>query len=370
MIKKYVSIFSLLLFGVFLHPLVACGPNEPGVVYHNFPTDPQYPSTFVTGIRRVAGSTDVYISGGYTVNGVSTALLYQGPLFIDQGNLNSEAGTWNLFQPSATLAPGQTIVSSNLYGPDNSSRSGEVNAVGTYQIQGDNKTYGFFYSGPPNASGTTWLNLLPTSLVAGGDILAGTVPHSTMNGVAVGNFDTQLRSGRVFIYNTANSTYYELTKSGTTSISAYGIWWNGGTSYTIAGGYHDPLLATEGEVAYLVDWDSSTQQATNWQAYNFLDQTNQVTHFEGIDGGEGQYHLVASWTTVGGASDGATGAGYALVQRTSTGAFGPANWAEVIFPGASTTTGNTVYLNNVLGVYLLSGSATTYPYVAVVNDTN
>jgi len=370
MIKKYFYVLSLLVFAFLGNHLAACGPDEPGVVYHNFPTDPQYPSTFVTGIRQVAGSSDVYISGGYTVNGVSSALLYQGPLFVDQGNLNSETGTWNLFQPSAILAPGHTIVSSDLYGPDNGTLSGEMRGVGTYKVQGDNTTYGFFYSGPPNASGTTWINLLPSSLVAGGDILAGTVPHSNMNGIVVGNFDTQLDSGRVFIYNTANSTYYELTKSGTTSISAYGIWWNGGTSYTIAGGYHDPLLPTEGEVAYLVDWDSSTQQATNWQAYNFLDQTNQVTHFEGIDSEPGQYNLVASWATVGGISDGATGAAYAKIQRTSTGGFGPASWTEVLFPGASTTTGNTVYQNNVLGVYLLSGSPVTYPYVATVNEAN
>ncbi len=350
-IKKYFFLFFILM----IFAQISCGSSQNSVFYTNLITNPVYPSTFVTGIRQVAGSNSVYISGGYTTS-TTYSLLYQGPL--------SGVGTWNLITPSSTLSPGHAITSSTLYGPDNSSTAGEVNLVGTYKVQGDTTTYGFFYSGPPNGSGSTWLNLNPSSLISMGDILLGTVPHSTMNGIAVGNFDTQARSGRVFIYNTANSTYYELTKSGTTSISAYGIWWNGGTSYTIAGGYRDPFNPTQGTVGYLVDWDSSTQQATNWQYYNYQNDSTWVTHFEGITtDNAGGYNLAAAWETAD--SSGAGGA-FAHVSRNSDNSFGTATWTNISFPGAATTTVNTVYLNNILGVYLLQGSAVTYPYIATV----
>ncbi len=362
MIKKYLYVVSFILFSFLGSHLLSCGSDDSGVIYTNFPTNPQYPSTFVTGIRGVSGSSDVYITGGYAST-TTLPLLYQGPFSNEDGSFTG-VGTWNLIIPSPTLAPGQTISSGNLYGPDNSTTKGEVNLVGTYQIQGSNITYGFFYSGPPDGSGSTWLNLNPSSLVSNGDILAGTVPHSNMNGIVVGNFDTQLTSGRVFIYNTANSTYYELTKSGTTSISAYGIWWNGGTSYTITGGYRDPFNPTEGTVGFLVDWDSSTQVASHWQYYNFNNQSTFVTHFEGIMGaGPGVYNLAGSWNTL---NPFTAGAAFAQVGRNSDGSFGAASWADVVFPGAQSTTGNTVYLNTVLGVYLLSGSSVTYPYVATI----
>lgn len=358
--KKFLYFFVLAALGVAAGPFMACsnsGSNS-GVTYTDMVTDSDYPSTFVTGIRRVEGSTHVYITGGYSEGSSTVPLLYVGPL-------SGEGGTWYPIEPSATLAVGENINSGNLYGPDNSSTAGEVNLVGTYQIESDNVTYGFYYSGPVDGSGDTWINIDPTSLMDGGDVLLGTVPHSNMNGVVVGNFDTQLNEGRTFIYNTATDTYYELTKTGTTSISAYGIWWNGGTSYTITGGYHDPLLATEGEVGYLVDWDSSTQVASNWQYYNFQNQTNQVTHFEGITyGGEGTYNLATGWITPG---TGASGAAFAQISRNSNGTFGDATWAQVVYPGAESTTGNTVYLNNVLGVYLLSGSGVTYPYIATID---
>jgi len=344
---------SLLLI-VMIAALSACG-GELLVSYLAFPT--LYSNTFFSGVRGVRDSTDVYITGTYTT-ATTNALLYQGPLL--------GGGKWYPIVPSSTLFPGGTLATSLLYGPDNSSIPGEVNLVGTYTLQGDNVTYGFFYSGPPNGSGNTWLNIYPSSLLEPGDFLIGTVPHSNMNGFIVGNFASNVRSGRVFIYNLANSTYYELTKQGTTSISAYGIWWNGGTSYTIAGGYRDPENPTEGQVGYLVDWNSSTQEATNWKAFNYQNEPGMITHFEGISGdGSGGYTLASDWSQSGTTS---TGAAFAHVTRNSDSSFGTASWVEITYPNAATTTANTVYYRNAIGVYTQTGSAITYPYVATVQE--
>src|SRR5205085_3476507 len=71
--------------------------------------------------------------------------------------------------------------------------------------------------------------------------------HSTMGGLAVGNYDSPvdhgkfnlpLGPGHAFIYDIASDTFLtDIVFPGALSNTAYGIWYNGGTSYTIAGGY-------------------------------------------------------------------------------------------------------------------------------------
>lgn len=359
--KKYI-LSVLLVFGFLGNGFIGCGngSSPAGVTYTPFPTDAQYPSTYFTGVRGVEDSEDVYISGGYYAESGTVPLLYQGPL-------SGVGGTWYPFMPPANiLTPGNTISSANIYGPDNSSVADEVNVVGTYQIEGSHYSYGFLYSGPPDASGSDWINLDPSSLLNPGEtILAGVIPHSNMNGIVVGNFDTNLRQGLVFIYNADLNAYYELTRPGITSITAYGIWWNGGSSYTIAGGYRDPAAETDGVVAYLVDWNSETQLATGWQTYNYNNESALVTHFEGITGSpEGGYSLAADWLT---ATSGAPGAAYAHVARNADGSFATsATWTAIAYPGASSTTSNTVYEDNILGIFIDSGVAVTNPFVASI----
>ena len=46
------------------------------------------------------------------------------------------------------------------------------------------------------------------------------------------------RTGHAFIYDVATSTFLpDIVYPGSTTTTAYGIWYNGGTSYTICGGY-------------------------------------------------------------------------------------------------------------------------------------
>src|SRR5436305_14756218 len=122
------------------------------------------------------------------------------------------------------------------------------------------------YEGPTDGSGT-WQTIDYGGPLLPGEQVLNTIVHSTIGGLAVGNFDTNLLIGRAFVYDIAANHWKELIKP-SVSITAYGIWYNGGTGYTIAGGHSDgnPNGIDHG---YLANWDSATQQASDWTRYDF-----------------------------------------------------------------------------------------------------
>lgn len=306
-------------------------------------------STYLTGIRGVTDSSDVYISGIDGPPNAGVGLLYKGPI--------SGGGTWYTFNyPSSA---GATVTTTALYGPNNGSTADMVQIVGNYATtESGGDTLGVLYQGPLDGSGT-WTNLNPQSLET--RTVQNTIAHSTMGGYVVGNYDTDLVTGKAFIYDITNATFFELTKTGAVSITAYGIWWNGGTSYTIAGGFSntdDGGIST----AYVVDWDSSTHATSNWATYTYKNQSSVITHFEGITtDGNGGYNLVADWVKVGVGQ----GAAFVNIGRTSSGGFGDAAWTDYAYPGATVTSGNTVLSNYVLGIYE-TGTNIAYGYVATI----
>jgi hypothetical protein len=81
---------------------------------------------------------------------------------------------------------------------------------------------------------------------------AGAIGGGTMGGLAVGNYDNPadhgsdglpFGPGHAVIYDIDSDTFLtDIVFPGAKSNSAYGIWWNGGTSYTIVGGYaYEPV---------------------------------------------------------------------------------------------------------------------------------
>lgn len=308
-------------------------------------------STFLTGVRGITGSSDVYVSGFFAPAG-STAgiagLVYAGPL--------SGQGTWHTFTyPSS---PGATVTSVGLYGPDNFGTGG-ISVVGNITtVEAGELPIGVLYRGPLDGSGT-WQTITPPQATA-------TIAHSNMNGLAVGNYviTDGPGPGKAFIYDIGADTYDELVKPGAISITAYGIWHNGGTSYTIAGGYAEIGIAA----AYLVDWDSATHRASNWKSYRFKDQPQPITllsHFEGITtDGTGGYNLAADSLLV--ESGGVVDAALVNVPRNRDGSFGEATWTTIAYPDSTVTSANTVFEASILGVYQRSGSARSIGYVATV----
>ncbi|NBX98958.1 MAG: hypothetical protein EBQ83_01710 [Burkholderiaceae bacterium] len=306
-------------------------------------------STSLTGIRGVSNSSNVYITGGaVTSSNVWSNQLYVGPI--------TGGGTYYTLN-----VPGSNSTT-NAYSADNWSGN-QVEVVGSSTINGISR--GFLYQGPVannNGVGTVgtapWYDITYTS----GGTVYPSIPHSVMNNIAVGGYQAggvtayicDITAPATPVCNNMNSIF----PSTTLSSSAYGVWWNGGNSYTITGGYSTALytdLTTPnpvGSEAFIVDYNSSTKTYSNFMSYSWKNDTTGIysSHFEGItaDLVKGGYNLPGE----GILANGTMSVGFVHIARTSTGGFNPvATWIQVTYPGSTTTTADTVYQNNLLGVY-------------------
>ena len=315
-----------------------------------------------TGIRS-AGGQNVFVTGSAHPSPAPTppcpvgshGILYEGSL--------SGSGDWTVLDyPTSSNI---TVTGTVLYGPD-ALPPGNVRIVGSYtkcEDEGTNvRNHGLLYEGPTDGSGT-WQTIDYGGPLLPGEQVLNTIVHSTMGGLAVGNFDTDLVTGRAFVYDIAAHHWTELIKP-SVSITAYGIWYNGGTSYTIAGGYSDanPNGIDHG---YLANWDSATQTASDWTSYDFDNGPHthvEVSHFDGITtDNQGGFYLTGEWA--GGEQ---LGGFFAHVRRMPHRAFGDAHWRDIEYPSSVVTTGNTVFENNVFGIYFVSLDSPFSGYIANV----
>lgn len=197
--------------------------------------------------------------------------------------------------------------STSVYGPD-AVKKGLFRLVGSYRLEAIDGVFGFIFQGstkdlenPRNYS----------TVVTGGKY---TYVHSTMGGLAVGNFDNPedygkydlpLGPGNAFIYNVCNKKFVNIKYPGAITNTAYGIWYNGKDKCTICGGYAlTPVSITDitkdGKFfkpigsGYLVDYDAKTNKFSNWTTFNYPYGTNYETHFEGLSRSKsGSYQLSA-----------------------------------------------------------------------------
>jgi hypothetical protein len=177
-----------------------------------------------------------------------------------------------------------------------------------------------------------------------------------MGQLAVGNFDTNFDLGSAWVYDVVAGSWKELPKAplNAKTLTAYGIWYNGGTSYTIAGGYSDPTYTGLDQHSYLVHWDSATQTARDWTSYDFDNGHTRVliSHFDGITtDNQGGFYLTGTWE-----GKAHVGSFFAHVPRIPHRPFGEAQWTDIEYPSfprhhVDITTGNTVFENNVLGIF-------------------
>lgn len=314
-------------------------------------------STFLTGVRGVSGgpSDQVFISGVYTPSGGGGT---QGLMY--QGSITSNTGAWYTLNYPGN--GGETITSTALYGPDNLGAG--IRVVGSFKTSAGPADIGVMYEGPVSGIGGTW-----TKLQVPGSI--NTIAHSNYGDLAVGNYDTQLNEGRAFVYNVTTGTFSDLTFHGITPTSwtAYGIWQNQNGSYTIAGGFSLTPSVTGLDQGYIVDYDAATGLSSNFRAYNFGNSpvTSVVSHFDGITSdGHGGFNLTGDWIGVGEPEEGGLGF-FAHVGRNPDGSFTEAEWLSISYPGEGNgpTSGNTVYENYVLGIYVPDGGV-QQGYVATV----
>jgi len=309
---------------------------------------------------RAASARDTFLFAG--TSGTS-GLLYVGPI-------TAVGGTGNPFTyPSA--------VQTTAYGPDLLD-AGTVRVVGSYVNDGSASRSGFLYQGAIGdlATAANYRTIRPASNPQ------FTYARSTMGGLVVGNYDSStvngvpVGAGKAFLYDVASNAFLDdIVFPGAVSNTAYGIWFNGGTSYTICGGYAlDPVnnLASDADQnrslgrAFLVDYDAATKTFGNWKSFTYpsgdADQEF-LTHFQGISGvEEGVYTLAAASTQVG-VSTSVIGS-LVTVRRGTNGAFGGAEWQDIAYPGAGASLVTSVFGDAVTGSAV--GSAGAIPFQATV----
>lgn len=338
------------------HTLIGQRDPVTGVTYDNA-------DNFGVPVSAWQGIRNADTSGQYLIAGTSGA---DGLLF--EGTLSGVGTSYAVNYPNAATT--------SVYGPDNLG-GGNVRLVGSYKNSDPSAdpvtVHGFLFEGP--IADLSQSGNYRTLDYVGAKY---NYVHSTMEGFAVGNYDSPTDPGdanlplgpiHAYIYDVGHSVFLtDVVFPGARSNTAYGIWFNGGTSYTICGGYSFEKVNNFDDQnrpighAYLVDYDSATGQFTNWASFDYPSGTNVVTHFEGISSVEkGVYTLNAD-------SSANLGQGSLVtVRRNANGSFGPGAWVNLNFPlaGPGITSSNSVIGNHVVGVVI--GAGGTFSYQATVN---
>ncbi|WP_406698198.1 right-handed parallel beta-helix repeat-containing protein [Singulisphaera sp. Ch08] len=301
---------------------------------------------------RPADTSDQYLMVGTSgLNG----LLYEGPISGTGG------ASYLVNYPGAT--------STSVYGPDNL-QGDRLRLVGSYKT-GNDTVQGFLFEGTTaelSQSGNYRTIDYPGAKF--------TYVHSTMGGLAVGNADgpvanLPIGTGHAFLYDVAQNTLLpDIVYPGSTSTTAYGIWHNGLTSYTIVGGY-STLLNASGDVSngFMVDYDSATGKYTNWTSFAYPNGPigrDFITHFEGISSTESGVYTLNADSVQAGSANPAQGS-WVTVRRNPDRSFGPAVWVDLNYPGVdpSISSSNSVAGNQVVG--LVIGASGTSSFQATVN---
>ncbi|MCE5293445.1 MAG: hypothetical protein LLF94_02370 [Chlamydiales bacterium] len=324
----------------------------------NYPAGPEGGETLLTGLRGLKSDpSKVLMSGFYKYPGGSPVVA-----FMYKGRLPNQDGSFYILNyPSS---PGLTVAETNLYGPNNGKKN-NIQVVGNYTtVEAGTTAFGCLYQGPLDGTGS-WRTLVPTSA----EPVLNVIAHSTMGGFVVGNYDTQLDEGKAFIYDIKNDLYYDITHPNAKSITAYGIWHNGGHCYTICGGFSDVDSIEGFETGYLIDWDSKNKKLCNFRTYYYNnDKTHAIaSHFDGITSdGKGGFNLTGVAIALG---DEAPEVGFfAHVKKKHlkpTGNMSKASWEEIRYPNQLFTTGNSVYKKTVIGVYTSINDNSVNGYVSI-----
>jgi len=345
----------------------------------------------VTGVRGTTGG-NVILTGSHATGGGTNPLpfLYQGPLT----SAADGAEVTTLTPPFPGFDNG--TATGTFYGPDTSTynpemiRPGEVRAVGSYRTGQDNvANHGMIYLGPVSGGGTwTTIDVPPDGSNTAGGVRAcpsgqpgcmvlDTIAHSTMGNLVVGNYDLNLGhgvSGNAFIYNMATGqwTLLQLGGSLASGTTLYGIWQNGGPgspNYTLAGGSSAHLSSLRTQRAFLMNYNERTGRFGPPRFYRYGNAPAALTHFDGITKVPGGFNLatISSTQQSSMAFVPATGGNWPL--------FGRATWYPIDVAGnslctdsggCSMVTANTVYQNQVMGLYVQKSDSKPRTYLATV----
>ena len=337
-------------------------PGGPGIevlegrqlLSHLAPSKVTYYDASGVGVPVLAwqGIRGADAKGQYLISGTSGS---HGLLFV--GSIAGKGQSYFVDLPGAS--------STSVYGPNNLG-GGRIQLVGEYESSHPQTDpvlfHGFLFQG------TT------ADLPSGGSFRTIDYPgatynfvHSAMGGLAVGNYDSPtangLGPGRDYIYNIATGQFVaSVVYPGSDSDTAYGIWYNGGTSYTICGGYSPQSVNNMNDQnqpigqGYLVDYDSATGQFSHCTSISYPNSpagTTSLTHLEGISEVKKGVYSLAADSIQSGSNSSTPYASFVTVRRNRDGSFGPATWVVPDLKPFGTTgrvSANSVYGNKVVGI--------------------
>jgi hypothetical protein len=329
-----------------------------------------YPSPNISawqGLRSLNDNQNYFFSGTILLDGI----LYAGPIT----NVNSTK--YNVNYPNA--------YSTSVYGCDDIGNS-VIACCGSYKLQDVDGTFGFVYTGLIHD-----LNVASNyqAVTTGGKI---TFAHSTMGNLTVGSFtnpaeycdyDLPLGPGTAFIYsNVEKKVIKDFKFPGSKTTTAYGIWHNGNSNYTIVGGYgENPLSLDEiynknGQPlsfgkGYIVDYNAITDKFSNWSTINVPNESRDLLlHVQGISSSQsGIYELAVNNVTLP-ISNASTHGWWIQVQRTTLNEFVVVNHVPIHFPGIELTGGittcNSVAANSMVGIVLDKDLKQEFSYQASI----
>ena len=375
-----------------------------------------YPNSYaLQGITGGDKTGDYIITGTSNVgNSAAAGVVYQGPINNATTTQGNGSGTWTTMVVPSNAAlingsnPSGTYSNTSIYGVHNLGK-GHVNLVGSvsqsqagYDALGfPTSTYGFYYEGPITATpNKNAFQVFQAKYPISGRLADYTLTHSVDGGLAVGNYnaidatvDAQ-PAGRAFIYNpTAKDSEKQIDihlegADDSLTKTAYGIWHNQGSSYTIAGGVGRQLDTTRKKImgqsteilgsAYLIDYDSITGLFSNYKKFVYQPTPNQSTpniesHFEGIwSDGNGLYKLPATVSTLIGANVPASAAKAIAYRNSTTGSFTEAKWELIPFNSLTGTTplfttNDSIFDKASVGAYVPSTSSAASDYAYLSN---
>src|SRR6266851_8673572 len=283
----------------------------------------QFDGSGFTGVTGIRGDN---MTGNYAItgsNGNTGGLLYR-----------FSTGAFQPF-PMAT-ANGSNFpgaISSTPYGPTFGAPTGILRVVGSFITASFPGNQSFLYDGAAAPGQQITPLLFP--ILPGASATFDTIAHSTFGNQVVGNYDTTTTksTGSAFIYNIATGTYTTNNRPGALSNTAYGVWGNriaGGSTDTGGGGL---------EHGYIYNQNTGV-----FTLYDAPGVGTTATHFEGITAGgrAGEFNLVAD-------SVDATGPHAWAVHVDANGV---ATWVELKVPRAITTSGNSIYQDTAIGIFV------------------
>ncbi len=329
------------------------------------------------GIKRGDAKGSFYVVG--TADG-TTGAVYSGPM--TDGAQTGAVGAWTFMDVPSTWATTSTALSTSIYGVENLPGQ-NVSLVGTW-AEGDLLGEGnasFYYEGPVTATPdpSHFRQFVATDR---SDAPAQfTFLHSVSGGLVVGNWDMARDNnpaGNAFIYESQSGAQIPIKypkKERVYTHTAYGIWFNGGHSYTIAGGASKDKRFTSGRIleplgdGTLIDYNAKSGRFSNFTRFSYPEQgprknkrLSPITHFEGIwSNGQGKFRMPA--TVISKSGKGETAA-IMTVRRQSDGSWGIGKWRLPDLGTKIVATGNSLYNKVSVGIGDFGSGVQSYGFRA------